>query len=148
MYEYKECGLDGIRLVNGYKIEKTPYGEGVRIEDIKGLHRAIGNILINKAEKLTGKEFRFLRVELGFSQKRLAGLFGTEEQNIGRWERGDVEEIPGPADRLMRALYAEYARSDSKISDMVQRLCDLDRTIADLEKGLSHSPEEGWKTAA
>ncbi|TRN63619.1 transcriptional regulator, partial [Pseudomonas syringae] len=38
MYKYKGSGLDGIFLKNGYTILETPYGEGVKIEDIDGLH--------------------------------------------------------------------------------------------------------------
>lgn len=148
MYEYRECGLDNIKLANGYTIEETPYGEGVAIEDIPGLHRAIGQILIRKPSRLTGKEFRFLRGELGLSQKRIAALFETTEQNIGRWERGDVEEVPGPADRLIRVLYSEYINENSNVSEIVERLCDLDRSLADVEKELTLSHGDGWRIAA
>ena len=49
MYEYTGCGLDGIHLKNDYKSVSNAYGDGVVIENLEGLHRAIaGDILYQK----------------------------------------------------------------------------------------------------
>ena len=45
-YHYKESGLDNVYLENGFTIHKTPYGEGVSIQDTAGLHKAIGVWLV------------------------------------------------------------------------------------------------------
>jgi len=41
MFEYTGSGLEGIYLKNGYTIVESSYGQGVKIEDLEGLHRAI-----------------------------------------------------------------------------------------------------------
>ena len=50
-YRYTACGLDDVYLVNGYEIHRTPEGEGVSVNDVDGLHLAIG---VSLAE---GKKF-------------------------------------------------------------------------------------------
>ena len=64
MYHYTGCGLPNVYLKNGYEIVKTPYGKGVTIRDMDGLHLAIGATIVNSPEPLIGHEFRFLRTEL------------------------------------------------------------------------------------
>lgn len=127
VYHYTGSGLDNVYLLNGFKIHKTPYGEGVSIEDIGGLHAAIGRWLIG-LPKLTGAEFRFLRLEMELSQAHLAGLIGSTEQNVQRWERARDKDVQGPADRLLRMLYREYVEGrDQSVRRMVDRLAALDQ---------------------
>ena len=45
-----------------------------------------------------GAELRFLRFRLDLSQKQLAGIVGSAEQNIRRWEKARKQPIPGPAE--------------------------------------------------
>ena len=90
MYHYTESGLQNVWLKNGYTMKKTPYGKGASIQDIEGLHKLIGS-LIAKKPKLTGAKLRFLRKEMGLSQRALGELVGTSEQNVSLWERiGDI----------------------------------------------------------
>lgn len=42
MYRYAESGLPNVWLANGYSMHDSAHGRGVSIEDIEGLHRAIG----------------------------------------------------------------------------------------------------------
>ncbi len=43
-YHYTECGLNNIYLINGFKINKLQDGnEEIFIQDLHGLHKAIGN---------------------------------------------------------------------------------------------------------
>ena len=123
MYHYTECDLQNVWLANGYTIRKTPYGRGVSIHDVEGLHRAIGSALARKP-RLTGAEFRFLRKELGMSQSALAAMIGTSEQNVSLWERRG--KISRPADRLVRPLYLEHIGKNPKILDLISRLNALD----------------------
>ena len=39
-YYYKACGLD-MYLLNGFTLEETPYGAGVTIQHLDGLHQAV-----------------------------------------------------------------------------------------------------------
>jgi DNA-binding transcriptional regulator YiaG len=125
MYRYKESGLDNVWLVNGYKVRKTPYGKAVAIDDVEGLHRSIAERLVGKPGHLTREEFRFLRKELGLSQKNLGAILGAEEQAIARWERG-VSKVDEIADRFLRALYRETRYGKAGIRALVDRLNELD----------------------
>ena len=65
MYHYRESGLRNVWLANGYAEQETPYGPGLAIDDLAGLHHAIARGLVAKGGKLTGAELRFLRLEMG-----------------------------------------------------------------------------------
>mgnify|MGYP001595042466 FL=1 len=99
MYHYTESGLRNIWLKNGYVVKETPYGKAVSIQDVEGLHRLIGTI-ISQRPKLTGAELRFIRKELGLSQKALGAFVGTSEQNVSLWERRG--RVPQAADRVIK----------------------------------------------
>jgi putative transcriptional regulator len=125
-YHYAESGLDNVYLLDGFKLHKTKYGNGVSIDDTAGLHRVIGRWLIETPKPLNGAELRFLRLEMDLSQNRLAAIIGSTEQNVRRWEKARGRPIPGPADRLIRALYNEYIGGDGSLRRMVDRLAGLD----------------------
>ena len=124
-YQYRQCGLDNIRLLNGFKIKRTKHGEAISIQDMDGLHYAIGTYLVREKKTLTGAEVRFLRHELGLSQKVLGTLLGKTEQTLARWEKGQ-SRIDGPADRLLRLLYQQQTGKNERVKKMLQRLADLD----------------------
>ena len=126
-YHYTESGLDNIYLVDGFTIHKTPYGEGVAIQNTAGLHKAIGKHLVARPIPLNGAEVRFLRTEMELTQRDLAGIIGATEQTLRLWEKNRGKFIPGTADRLLRALYSEFIGGDVHIRKMLERLADLDR---------------------
>ncbi|KQT96956.1 helix-turn-helix domain-containing protein [Rhizobium sp. Leaf453] len=126
-YHYQESGLDNVWLENGYTIHHTPYGDGVSIQDTAGLHRAIGEWLIERPMPLNGAELRFVRLEMELTQRDLAGILGAEEQSVRRWEKQRDKALSGPADRLLRALYSEYLSGDGSVRRMVDRLASLDQ---------------------
>ena len=145
MYHYTECGLPNIWLRNGFVVRETPYGKGVAIQDVEGLHKTIGLFLINNKPRLTGAEVRFLRKELDLSQHHLAHVLGVGDTSVRGWENHRTK-ITRPADRLLRALYREYVCKESKVKDLVDRVADLDRAI---RKRLEfEESDSGWKTAA
>jgi DNA-binding transcriptional regulator YiaG len=142
MYHYTESGLDNVYLKNGYKIHKTVYGEGVSIEDTDGLHKAISKWLVEMPKPLNGAEVRFLRLEMDQTQRDLAAFLGTAEQTVRLWERNRNKAIPGPADRLLRALYLDYL-GDFSVRRMLKRLAELDQAAQ--IKGRFHETPCGWK---
>ena len=145
MYHYQEYGLRNVWLVNGYDMHTTPYGDGVSIHDIEGLHRAIARGLVNKAAKLTGSELRFLRKEMGLSQAKLALILGNEDQTVALWEKRGTQ--PKIADRFVRALYREFVEGNAHIRDMIDLLVDADRE--DREERINFvQGSQGWKVAA
>ena len=66
-FHYTACGLANVWLANGYTLKTTRHGAAVAVNDVDGLHQLIANTLIDKPGRLTGKEFRFLRTQLGLS---------------------------------------------------------------------------------
>lgn len=131
-YHYTESGLDNIWLASGFEYVDRPSGRHVKIRDVEGLHRAIGEILVSKKKNLTGKEFRFLRKEMLMTQAFLAKLLQVTEQTINRWETGKTE-IPGTAQSTVRLLYSEQMAGDSehgvKLREALQELADLEDAI-------------------
>jgi putative transcriptional regulator len=129
-YHYTECGLDNVYLMNGFKMVETPRGVGVQIDNVGGLHRAIGLYLLEEKKRLNGKELRFLRHELNMTQETVAALLGVNVQAVARWEKGKSLVTP-PADRLMRVIYKEATGGNMKIIDPLRRLAELDELEAD-----------------
>lgn len=141
-YHYKESGLDNIWLENGYKVAETQYGKGLAIQNVEGLHHAIGDWLIDLPKPLSGAEVRFLRLEMEMTQRGLAAVIGTDEQSVRRWERTRSKAIGGPADRLIRALYKEYRHGDGTLREMVDRLAQLDQIGTPNAKFME--TDKGW----
>lgn len=126
MYHYTDSGLDNIYLVNGYSVERTPYGEAISIDDLDGLHKVIGRWLVELPKPLVGSEFRFLRHELDLSQKKLAQIMGKTELSVGRWERSASKPVEPLADRFIRLLYVECV-ANQPIKALIDRLAELDQ---------------------
>ncbi len=148
-YHYTECGLDNIYLLNGFKSVETPRGIGVIIQDVEGLHLAIGTMLVRDKRNLSGKEFRFLRHELNLTQQNLALILGVSVQSVARWEKDQMKEgIPGPAQRLLRLLYEERTSGNREIMEPLEKLAELDEILNDRygeDVDFVDTEEEGWQ---
>ncbi len=127
-YHYTESGLDNVWLANGFRIVKSPRGESLVIEDIEGLHVAIGRGIVEEEKKLTGPEIRYLRTELLLSQNALSQLLGVTEQTVARWEKGKVP-IPVTADVTLRQLYLDQVGGAGKTSELLRRLADVEHVV-------------------
>lgn len=146
MIEYTGCGLPNIYLSNGYAEVDTPFGKSVSIDDMEGLHRAIGMEIVNREPTLSGQEFRFLRKELLLSQDKLGGLLGRDSQTIALWEK-EKGDLPKMADMLLRAIYTEHLNENVQIMNMIERLNELDRIERDERRFEFAETDEGWRAA-
>lgn len=140
MIRYTGAGLKNIYLVNGYQIRNTRYGKAVSVEDVEGLHQAIGLYLVENKSKLTGAELRFLRKEMDMSQKQLGQLIGINSQTIALWEK--TGKVQAYGDRFVRALYKGYLEEDVRILDLVKRINEIDRQITG--KFIFEETKDGW----
>ena len=104
---------------------------------------AIGRWLVDTPKPLHGAELRFLRTEMELTQRDLAACIGTTEQTLWLWEKGKGKAIPGPADRLLRALYSEYGGGDGTVRRIVDRLVELDQLES--AKVCMRETETGWQ---
>ena len=130
-YHYTESGLDNVWLAGGFEYVDHPSGRHVKIKDIEGLHRAIGETLIQRKKNLTGKEFRFLRKEMLMSQAILAKLLEVTEQTMNRWENGKTD-IPGTAQSIVKLLYSEHISTSKhgvQLRQSLKKLSDLEDAI-------------------
>jgi DNA-binding transcriptional regulator YiaG len=144
-YHYTECGIDYIYLVDGYEFVDTPQGRQVVVQNIDGLHAAIGKFLVNHKKDLTGDDVRFLRHEMLMSQATLAKLLDVGEQTVHRWETGKTEASK-PASALIRLLYREQNGGNKEIQGSLKRIADLEDEIDETLRLMETN--EGWKTAA
>jgi putative transcriptional regulator len=147
-YHYKGCGLDNVYLHGGVTYIDTPRGKAVHIENIEGLHRAIGYWLVHEKKNLTGREFRFLRNEINLTQQNLAALLNTDVQNVGRWEREEAEKVPGPAQVVIRLLYDEQVNGNKAITEPLRHLAELDEQFGEEDEVKFEAGPEGWSIAA
>lgn len=105
IWHYTECGLDHVVIETS--VSRDDAGDDViAIPAIGLLHRAIAEGVINTMGVLTGREFRFLRTEMGLTQGELARFFHCDSQSIARWEKGQTLIDP-VHDMVMRTLVAE-----------------------------------------
>jgi len=144
-YHYTESGLDSVYLLNGYRFVASRRGRGVVIQDVDGLHMAIGSNLVTSKKRLSGSEFRFLRTELLLSQASLARLLQVRELTVARWEKGQTR-IPLTADATIRVLYEEHVGGrNQKLSDLLESLAELDDVP---DRIMMEETNEGWSRAA
>lgn len=143
MYHYTECGLQNVWLTNGYDVCEIDGEKAVSMSDVDELHELIGRSIAAKSN-LNAREIRFLRKELGLSQKRLADLLGSTEQTVSLWERRG--RMPKGYDRLVRLLYLEKIDGNVKVQEIINRLIEFD--FRQSEKLVFSDTRTGWRLVA
>jgi len=146
MYHYRDCGLDNVYLKNGYNEIESAYGPACSINDLEGLHMAIGLQILECSERLTGQEIKFLRKEMDLSQAQLSEIIGVSENSIRGWEN-NRQVVTSPSDRLIRILYNEHATHGSEIRKALEKLSEMTVSEHCLRIELE-ATDAGWKTAA
>jgi len=145
-YHYTMCGLDDVYLLNGVTFENTPYGEGVTIQNVDGLHKAIGKYLVTEKKALNGKEIRFLRHEMDLTQAELGDRLRVADQTIARWEK-DEFPIRAPEEMLLRLAYLLDGRCQLQYDKLADALRKIDESRPH-ERQLFVPTRDGWEPAA
>jgi DNA-binding transcriptional regulator YiaG len=127
LLHYTACGLDNVWLENGYTQKQTKYGKAFSVNDAAYLHQLIAMHLIEKKGRLTGKEFRFLRVQLGLSQEALGKLLDVSENAVSLWERKNT--VPATCDQWLRLNLLSKFSGNTKISDAIERVQTVHKLI-------------------
>jgi DNA-binding transcriptional regulator YiaG len=112
-YHYTESGLPNVWIEN-VDVKNDDAGEEVyRIQQIRGLHKAIAETLVSHRVGMSGRELRFLRSEMGLTQAELGEILHKEGLTVGRWERGESPIDPN-AETVIRLLAIERLELNSK----------------------------------
>ena len=127
MLKFDDGGLRNVWLENGFELHRTPYGRAVSYHELDGLTWAICNALTRKPGRLTGAEFRYLRLHLALSQKSLGALLGVGDQSVAGWEKRG--RIPLLADKHLRLLWQEKHDGNETIMRTMDRLNDVERLV-------------------
>lgn len=146
MYHYTECGLPYIYLADGYTLEGGPFGETVSIAEVDNLHRAIARWVVENVPALSGRELRFLRLEMGLTQGSLADLLGVTEQTVSLAERNPEKTLPGYSDRLLRIEAEAWLDATQPVSDTLRRVHDAPQHEQTSEQPFTHAGDE-WAAA-
>jgi DNA-binding transcriptional regulator YiaG len=142
LHRFDDAGLRNVWLVNGYKVVKTPYGSGVSYRDIDGLTRTICAALVRNAGRLTGVEFRYLRLHLRLSQAALARLLGNTEQSVANWEK--TGRVPLWADKHIRILWQAAEDGNETVKRVVARLNEVERLAK--QRIVVEETSHGWRS--
>lgn len=126
-FQYTTCGLDNVWLANGFKVKATRHGNAVAVNDVDGLHELIAQTLIDKPGRLTGKEFRFLRTQLGLTQEVLGTMLDFSENAVSLWERKDT--VPAACDQWLRMSVLAKLEGNAKLADAIARTQSVHKLI-------------------
>lgn len=147
-FHYRRSGLDNIYLLNGFEAEWEDGERYVTVLDVDGLHRAIGLHLVCNRKTLAPKEIKFLRKTLNLTQSEMGRLIGQSDQQVARWEKGE-SNINGPADRLLRILFAYTAHREEGLTMPMEFLQKLDALDSYPESKVEFCKQgEDWLEAA
>ncbi|OHT22184.1 helix-turn-helix domain-containing protein [Edaphosphingomonas haloaromaticamans] len=143
-YEYKECGLSGIFLQNGFSRKERDGEEFISIIDMEGLHRSIGEHLVSNRKELAPAEIKFLRKTMDLTQAELGRMMGQSSQQVARWEKG-ASAIPGPADRLLRILFIVRNMDDEELEEFINHLESIEELDERADQTVTlHRQHDAW----
>ncbi len=111
-YMYVESGLDNVVLA-GINVFECECGESFpEIKNIRAVHKNIALAIVRKPGFLSGKEFRFVRKQMGLKEIEIAQLLGVTPVSVSRWERSNAP-IGVSNDRLIRMLYVQQVEEET-----------------------------------
>lgn len=131
---YRQCGLDNIFLLNGFRRETVDGEEYVTIDNMDGLWKAIGLHLVTQRKTFMAQDVKFLRHQMDVTQSELAKMLRVTDQTVARWEKGKAG-VDGTADFALRAAFLLSPTSQPEGKEL------LDEFIKHIQE-LSETDEE------
>ena len=110
-YQYTECGLDNVFIEGMNVVEDHAGEETVTIPAVGLLHQVIAEGIVSLPSKMSGKELRFLRTEMGMTQEQLAEILKIKSLTVSRWER-EESPIQDAAEMLIRIMAVQRLQLD------------------------------------
>ena len=111
-YRYTDSGLDNV-IIEGVNFLADDAGEEcLSIPNINALHKTIAHGIVMRRGRMSGRELRFIRTEMGMTQAQLAEMLHREPLAVSRWERGEC-----PLDANAEAVVRLYAIQALKLPD-------------------------------
>lgn len=113
-YHYTECGLDNVFIEGMEQVQDHAGEDTITIPAIGLLHKAIAEGIVMLPSKMSGRELRFLRSEMGMTQEQLASILKVNLLTISRWER-EENPITDTAEMLVRLLANDHLQLGVKL---------------------------------
>ena len=114
-YHYTACGIDDV-YIEGVKTSVDHEGqETISIPSICRVHREIARQILTQEYKMSGKELRFIRTELGNTIDEMAAILSCRPATIEKWESGEAS-IKTVSEKLIRCAARPLLR-DAKACD-------------------------------
>ena len=153
LYHYKVCGLDNYWLTPDlYKRGLTDGRETLTFPRLFDVQAAIGMHVCSLDRPLTGKEVRFLRTDIGYTQSELGCALGyKDKQRVAAAEKaaetaaGGSGPLAGTADLLLRHVYLAWLGHQPQVG---QAYRDRALTLGRALQRPSLADEQVWKVAA
>lgn len=146
MYHYSESGLDNVFLANipAVKCPKCSVEIPV-IERPEQLNEMIAHAIFQKKFLLNGKEVRFLRTQLGYSQKDFADEIVKTKEYMNRIENGAGPVTP-ELDQHIRLNYLRLKGTPKRTYEAFQNA--LNQSMQTREEGVQNlhlkAQPSGW----
>ena len=130
-YHYTECGLDIVYIERTEVVRDHADEETLEIDAIGLLHKVIAEGIVTLPSKMSGKELRFLRTEMGLTQEKLADVLKVTLLTISRWER-EESPINDTAEMLIRLMAVQHLK--------LRVMLDVDTVSAKVTRAARTSP--------
>jgi DNA-binding transcriptional regulator YiaG len=142
---YRGAGLEGIYLCNGFVREEVDGEWFTCIEDIEGLHKAIALDLVSRDSPLAPEEFRFVRNTMDKTQADIARDMSVDVQTVARWEKGETEKVPGPADKMMRIMFIASIVDPELLREYIREVQSIQRRDAEKAEAVTFAQDDKSK---
>lgn len=131
-YHYKLSGLHRVFLID-IEVESCREcgAETPSIPKLGELHRIIAHYLVNKKDRLSGEELRFLRKLPGLPAKKFAELLCITPEHLSGAENGR-RPLSQSVDKLARAVVVEAIKSDETRAILLQYPTEIGEQLAQL----------------